>query len=203
MTTGTGSTDSAEAAQTTVGQFLQNVSDKAQALANDVLEFVEFLRDRAYKEMREEHLPIRAYLLRQAVPLDTPLVLGGETHRFDAKVMHAAGEEILEVTQAIPKNAHQVRHGLAAGAMTARLRDLERKIVTSFPGPVIDAINKKVAHGYSEPRTLLVAVLGDHTFEDDAIILGWLPAIRQQTTRGNFSAIHLVDIARSKLFQIH
>jgi hypothetical protein len=190
--------------ETTVRDFLSNFSDRANELANDVLECLEFLRQRGeHKTVREEYVPIRAYLLGTQVPDDTPLILGGERQRFDAKIMHASGEEILEVTQATPVDEHKVRLAIAGSGMTDELRALEREQLSSFPTPIIEAINRKVAHGYPEPRTLLVAVIGEHTFEDDAIIRGWLPAIRQQSRQGNFRAVYLVETARSKLFKIY
>jgi len=36
--------------------------------------------------MREEHIPIRAYILRKEIPADAILTLGGEAHDFDAKI---------------------------------------------------------------------------------------------------------------------
>jgi hypothetical protein len=157
--------------------------------------------------MREEHIPIRAYVLRKGVPLDAILELGGEAHDFDAKIItsneQGKQKEILEVVQALPKDEHIVRHSIVNGTMNLERRILENKQLQSFPQPIIDAINNKHAHAYADKRVLLVSITGEHTYEDDELIEQWIPKIREKTILGNFTEIFLVETARYKLYKIY
>ena len=69
-----------------------------------------------------------------------------------------------------------------------------------FPKVIIDAIKKKHAKRYTDKRTLIVAVDGDYTGQNDAIIEGWLETIRKETSLGAFKEILLVEVARLKVF---
>lgn len=193
----------------TVQEFLDQFSAESQRIANDIFEYIDFLKQkkRCHKSMREEHIPIRAYVRRRAVPVDAILELGGEAHDFDARIItkNARGthEEILEVVQALPKDEHIVRHMLVDGTMNKEPRELEMKQLQSFPQPIIDAINKKHQRAYADKRVLLVSVTGEHTYEDDELISQWIPQIRANTVLGNFAEIFLVETARYKLFKLH
>jgi len=96
-----------------------------------------------------------------------------------------------------------VRHALVDGKMNTDLRELEMRQLQSFPQPIIDAINKKHDRSYADKRILLVSVTGEHTFEDDELINRWISLIKENTVRGNFAEILLVETARYKLFKLH
>lgn len=193
----------------TIQEFLDQLSADAERIANDIFEYIDFLKHtkREHKSMREEYIPIRAYVRRKEIPTDAILELGGEAYDFDAKIIvrdaQGAREEVLEVVQALPKNEHIVRHALVKGAMNKELRELEMQQLRSFPQPIIDAINKKHKRAYADKRVLLVSVTGEHTYEDDALINEWIPYIKANTVLGNFAEIYLVETARYKLFKLH
>jgi len=193
----------------TVQEFLDQFSAKSERIVNDIFKYRDYLkqRTRGYKSMREEHIPIRAYIRRKEVPVDATLELGGEAHDFDAKIItkdeHGTHEEILEVIQALPRGEHIVRHALVNGTMTLDLREREMQQLQSFPQPIIDAINMKHEREYADKRILLVSVTGEHTYEDDELIGQWIPLIRENTVLGNFVEIFLVETARYKLFKLH
>lgn len=193
----------------TVQEFLDQFGAYSERLANDLQRFVDALkhRQRSDKAVREEHVPIRAYLRRKAVPLDGILKLGGEAHGFDAKVSYEVeGRRVectLEVVQALAEDAHKVRHAIADGRMNAEMRLEECRQIETFPQPIIDAIWTKHTKSYSDVRILLVAVAGEVTLEDDAVIERWLSEVRSKTVLGNFAEIYLVETARYLIFKIH
>jgi hypothetical protein len=197
------------ASSTSVQEFLDQFSATSERIANDLIEYLGFLKHskREYKSIREEHIPIRAYLLREGIPLDAIIELGGEAHPFDAKIRLAnVAEEdsiVLEVVQALPVNEHRVRHALVKGRMDEELRELEKEQLQSFPLPIIEAIRKKHSRSYADKRVLLVSVTGEHTGEDDKLIEEWIQVTRQNTSLGKFVAIFLVETARYKLFKLH
>ncbi len=193
----------------TVQEFLDQFGATAERIVNDPLRFADYLKHKhkSDKSMREEQTPIRAYIRRQAIPLNGIIELGGETHDFDAKLSYEAkGRTItctLEVVQALADGAHKVRLANAQGRLNEAMRIEERRQFESFPQPIIDAIRAKQEKFYSDTRILLVAVAGEVTLEDDGIIGNWLAAVRSRTVLGNFSEIYLVEIARYLIFRIH
>lgn len=157
--------------------------------------------------MREEHAPIRAYLRRKGIPLDGVIELGGEAQDFDAKLSFKIGEQhiecTLEIVQALAKGAHKIRLAIANGRMNPETWEEEIRQINTFPQPIINAIRAKQDKRYADTRVLLVSVLGEVTCENDAIIERWLREVRSKTVLGSFSEIYLVEIARSRIFQIH
>lgn len=87
--------------------------------------------------------------------------------------------------------------------MNAEMRLEECRQIETFPQPIIDAIRTKHTKSYSDVRILLVAVAGEVTLEDDAIIERWLSEVRSKTVLGNFAEIYLVETARYLIFKIH
>lgn len=194
----------------TVDEFLKQFSSESERIVNDIFEYIDYIKqkNRDYKSMREEHIPIRAYIRCKGVHGNAILELGGEAHDFDAKIISndrvARYEEILEVTQALPEKEHVIRHALTGnGITTLKMHDLAIKQIESFPKPIIDAINKKNKKRYADNRILLVSVAGEYTFENDKLINQWIPIIRKETTLGDFLEIFLVETARYKIFKIH
>jgi hypothetical protein len=193
----------------TVQDFLEQFSANSERIVNDPLRFVRFLRhkERGDKSKREEHIPIRAYLRRKPIPPDGVIELGGEAHDFDAKLSYEFDgrrvECTIEVVQALAKGAHKMRLAIADGQMNDEMGAEERRQFETFPQPVIDAIKAKQDKLYSDTRILLVAVVGEVTQEDDAIIERWLSELRSKTVLGAFSEIYLVETARYVIFKIH
>jgi hypothetical protein len=193
----------------TVQEFLDQFSEEAQAVVNDPLRFVDFLKHkhRGDKSTREERIPIRAYLRRKSVPPEGVIELGGEAHDFDAKVSYLnEGQTVectLEVVQALAAGAHKVRLAIADNRMNDAMRAEEWRQFETFPQPIIDAIKAKQDRFYSDTRVLLVSVAGEVTQEDDALIERWLGEVRANTVQGTFSEIYLVETARYLIFKIH
>ena len=193
----------------TVQEFLEKFSAESQRIVNDIFEYIDYTKQktRGYKSMREEHIPIRAYILRKAIPKKAILNLGGESHDFDAKIIWndetERYEEILEVIQALPEKEYVIRHALVDGIKTLEEYNISIKQIESFPQSIIDAINKKHKKIYADKRILLVSVAGEYTYEDDKLINQWIPIIRKKTILGNFLEIFLVETARYKIFKIH
>lgn len=192
-----------------VREFLDNFSEESQRIVDDVLEYADFLlhKGKKHKTMREEHIPIRAYLRRKDIPMDSDIELGGEAHDFDAIVTYgdsgAEKKEIIEIVQAMPTEEYLIRRALVHGEMNVEMRIKELNQFDSFPQPIIDAINKKHQKRYADKRILLVSVIGEHTFEDDVRVASWVPEIQRATELGNFSEIYLVETARYLIFKIH
>lgn len=192
-----------------VNDFFKICDNEAERIANDIFEYVDFIlhKNRKYKAMGEEYIPLRAYLKRKNIPLDAGIELGGEAHDFDAIITYKeSGEEriaIIEIVQALPVGEHLVRMAVAKGKMDEKMRLEEWKQLGSFPQPIIDAINKKHEKMYADKRTLLVSVIGEHTFEDNELINGWIADVQTKTELGNFSEIYLVETARSLIFKVH
>lgn len=193
----------------TVQEFLDQFSARSQLIVNNVLRFADFLKhkQRGEKSLREEHIPIRAYLRRKSIPLDGLIELGGEAYGFDAKVAYEVEGQVLECTlevvQALANGAHKIRFAIANGRMNDEMRAEEWRQIETFPQPIIDAIKAKQAKSYSDTRILLVVVSGEVTQEDNRIIEQWLSDVRSKTVLGNFSEIYLVEAARYLIFKIH
>ena len=155
-------------------------------------------KSRTDKFLREEHLPIRAVLLYKKIKRGSKIELGNETEPWDARV---SGTLILEVTQALPEKEHEIRQNLASGltkeAFLAHAADARQ-----FPAAIVSAIRKKVDKCYLDNRTLIVAVSGAYTREDDCIIESWLPTIRAECNSGNFAEVLLVERDRQKVFKV-
>ncbi|WP_157774941.1 hypothetical protein [Melittangium boletus] len=192
-----------------VKEFLDRFNEESQRIVSDIFEYSKFIlhKDRKYKTIREEHIPLRAYLVRKDISPDAEIELGGEAHDFDAMVTYgvagAEQKEIIEVVQAVPAGEHIVRQALIQGEMSVEMRIEESKQLNAFPWPIIDAIKKKHNKMYADKRVLLVSVTGEHTLEDDEIIESWIPDIQAATMLGNFSEIYLVETARYIIFKIH
>ncbi|EAQ81582.1 hypothetical protein DSM3645_28412 [Blastopirellula marina DSM 3645] len=67
---------------------------------------------------------------------------------------------------------------------------------------IVKVIEKKHGKNYADERTLVVVFDGDYSFEDDCIVHGWVEEIRQQSHRGTFKEVLLVELARRKVFPI-
>ncbi|WP_335915586.1 hypothetical protein [Shewanella algae] len=192
-----------------VKEFLENFSAQSQRIANDIFEYIDFLshKKRDYKNIREEQIPLLAYIKCKKIPHDADMELGGEAHDFDAKFIYSLGNvrvtQTVEIVQALPMGEHEVRLALVHGKMDVSMRLKEYEQLRSFPKPIIDAINKKHQKNYADKRVLLVSVIGEHTYEDDALIKSWIPEIRRNTFLGNFTEIFLAETARSVMFKIH
>ncbi|WP_282275492.1 hypothetical protein [Stenotrophomonas sp. PS02297] len=187
--------------------FLEKLSKGANLICNP-LSIADFTLEsnRHYKYWRTEWLGIKAYLSWLGYSDEDTIELGFEIDRLDARVRRENKPDILiEVTQALPKNAHLVRHAIVRHGRLPpdfRLRTLHQKGVDAFPDPIINAIADKHEKVYPIGTTLLVTVLGEYTGEDDAVINAWIEEVRLRIQIGKFSAIYLVEIARSRIFKI-
>lgn len=187
--------------------FLEKLSEGASLICNP-LSIADFIleSDRHYKYWRTEWLGIKAYLSWLGYSDEDTIELGFEIGRLDARVRRENKPDILiEVTQALPKNAHIVRHAIVRhGGLPPdfRLRTLHQKGVDAFPDPIISAVADKHEKVYPTGTTLLVTVLGEYTGEDDAVINAWIEDVRLRIQVGKFSAIYLIEIARSRIFKI-
>ena len=161
-----------------------------------------------YKNLREEYIAIKSYILYSKMNQDNKIILGKETEPWDAKINLENGHLIiLEVTQAIPKNEHMTRQSLSTRGhgyqgFSLKLRTIHQEGMDSFPKPIIDAIEKKHRKKYPEPRILLVVVLAEFAYNSQFVLDEWLLEVRKKTTLGNFKEIWLVIDAK-KLYRIH
>ncbi|SFU21014.1 hypothetical protein [Paraburkholderia aspalathi] len=192
-----------------VGDFLARFDENSQYLANEIQELPRYLRQetRDYKYLREEHIPIRAFIRRQQIAVDAQLQLGRETEPWDARIVTKDGTEIiLEVVQALPREAHHYRAAVVSNVWRLPLEDRTRhqRGIDEFPEPIMSAIRDKHKMNYPEVRVLLVSVMGEYSDEDDFVINEWLQEVREAPDlgRGQFSSIYLVEMARGRLFKV-
>jgi len=208
----------------TIGKFKELIQTEA-ANRMGLKAYVDYIKraSRNDKYLREEYPPILAVVRAQNLPDSDTIELGNETQPWDARVN---GIDVYEVIQALPEKEHEVRKAIvgdartmvdvhnpepgqpnklpATGAAAQMILLLEHaNDHLQFPNVIVDAINKKHKKGYADNRTLIVAVDGDYTGEDDGVIEEWLDRIRTETTLGNFKEIFLVEVARLKVFRIH
>ena len=207
----------------TVQEFREMIDAEA-AKRMDLAAFADYVKKkgRPDKYLKEEYLPMLAVIRHKGIPDTATIELGNEEEPWDARVN---GADLYEVIQALSENAHEIRKATAGEARTTLPIDdpaggkEKRRPVTGvtaqmvlhiqhasdhlqFPKVIIDAIKKKHEKRYTDDRRLIVAVDGDYTAEDDGVIEGWLTAIRQQTDRGTFKEVLLVDLARLKTFKM-
>jgi hypothetical protein len=207
----------------TVQEFREMIDGEA-AKRMDLAAFADYVKkkSRPDKYLKEEYLPMLAVIRYKGITDTATIELGDEKQPWDARVN---GTDLYEVIQALPENEHEIRKATAGEARTTLPIDVpaggkeKRKPVTpvtaqmvlhiqhagdhlQYLGVVIDAIKQKHEKRYTDDRTLVVAVDGDYTAEDDAVIERWLTAIRQQTDRGTFKEVLLIDVARLKAFKV-
>ena len=151
------------------------------------------------KRLREEYLPILAVLNAKGWADDLEIELGDDRQTWDASLSNG---QILEVVQALPKYEHEIRLEIALGNSSKEIHDKHAEDHDEFPEAIVRAIKSKVAKNYPEHRILIVAFDGDYSFEDDAVIEGWLPTIGDQTVLGNFGEVLLVERDRLKVFRL-
>ena len=191
----------------TVATFFEKLTKGANLICNP-LSIANFIleSERRYKYWRTEWLGIKAYLRWLGCSDEDTIELGFEVERWDARIRRQKKPDIvIEVTQALPAKAHRIRHAIVAqGGLPPNfeLRTFHQKCIDSFPDPIINAIADKHKRLYTKGTILLVTVLGEYTGEDDAVINAWIEDVRMRTHIGQFSAIHLVEIARSRVFTI-
>lgn len=191
-----------------VADFIHGMRANAQFLANNLFEITAFARHdrRDYKYMREECLPLLAYLKHFNIEMDATITVPKERGEWDGRIRRRDKEDlIIEVTQALPSEAHWFREAMTAGfrwKLSLEERTRHQKGIDEFPTPIIDAIARKHCKNYKDSRILLVSIMGEYTDEDDAIIDEWLKDVRRRTEIGAFSFIYLVELARYKLFKI-
>lgn len=191
----------------TIQEFCDTHRDNATFLANDVLEFVKFLRheDRGHKYTREEDLPLLAFIRHSRIEPEAELALGRESSRIDFQIFRTDGNILqIEVTQALPKNGHQYRHALVAHLTKLPLheRTLHQAGKDRFPDLIVEAITNKHKIKYPGSPILLVSVLGEYTDEDDYVIAQWIDWIKERSELRSFAQILLVELARKKVFTI-
>lgn len=160
-----------------------------------------------YKNLREEYIAIKSYLLHSKANQDNIIFLGKETKQWDAKINLSDEQLIIEVTQAIPKNEHMTRQSLSINGhgykgFSLKLRTLHQEGMDSFPEPIIDAIEKKHKKQYPESRILLVVVLFEFAYYSQLVLHEWLIEIRKKAILGNFKEIWLV-VDAEKLYRIY
>jgi hypothetical protein len=193
--------------QIPVAQFFQKLTHGSNLIAN-ALYIGDFIleSERHYKYWRTEWLGIEAFLNEMNWPGEDIIELGFGSDPWDAYIRSQDGRDVvIEVTQALPAEAHQIRHAIVAyGSLPAdiQLRTLHQKGVDAFPDPVVETINEKHRKTYPDGTILIATVLGEYTGEDSAVISAWIEDIRLRTHIGAFSAIYLVEIARSRVFKI-
>ncbi|MBY4805497.1 hypothetical protein K6W78_36560 [Burkholderia cepacia] len=191
-----------------VGDFLTRFDENSQRLANEILELPRYYRQetRDYKYLREEHIPIRAFIRRQQIAVDAQVQLGRETEPWDARIVTKDGTEIiLEVVQALPREAHYYRAAAASNMwLPLEERTRHQRAIDEFPEPIIRAIRDKHKMNYPEARVLLVSVMGEYSDEDDFVIREWLNEVQKASdlNRGQFGSVYLVEMARARLFKI-
>lgn len=166
--------------------------------------------ERSYKYYREEYLNLSAYLkttkISEFYEIET-IELGDEVKPWDAKLTYSDREEVIEITQAVPKYEHLVRQSLALTehgyrGLSLDLRSKNQYGIDSFPEPIIEAINKKHNKNYPERRVLIVGVLSEFAYENDDIIDSWLDYVQRKTDIGDFKSIYII-IDGKKVFKIH
>jgi len=179
-------------------------------------------KTRSDKYLREEYVPILAVLKHKCISDTETIELGDEKEEWDARVN---GVELYEIAQALPAEEHLMRKSVAGDSRTSmevgnlksgQLKKMEIVGVAAqialllkhandhqqFPRVIIDAIQKKHERAYADKRSLFVAVSGDYSFEDDAVVEGWISEIRKATTLGNFIEIAIVEVERQKVFSV-
>lgn len=183
----------------TVKEFKEHLEDMATTRV-DLSMFSRFLSHgtREDKQLREELLVVWAVIRHRNLSDDDAIVIGGEPEDFDALLK---GEKI-EIVQALPDHEHENRRAIANGTVTDELWLKHANDHLQFPSAIIKAIALKHAKHYADKRTLVVAVDGIYTGEEDSIIEGWLPKIRKGTHRGTFKQVLLVERARYKTFTV-
>ena len=184
----------------TIAQFRQQIMDMAQARMG-LKEYCAYLRHetREDKYLREEHLPILAVINCKGIPDTEQLELGNEKEPWDARI---GGKDIYEVVQALPKEEHQVRREIASGGQSPITYLMHVTDHLQFPGVIVDMIKKKHGKGYTDRRSLVIVFGGDYSGEDDEVIRRWVEHVREQTTRGSFKEILLVELDRRKVFPL-
>lgn len=187
--------------QMTVGEFKRRFGEFAREKAQDVLSFVDFLNHRGDKDKdcREEWVPIMAYLKHFHIPDSAEFVLGGKVKGWDACI---GGDLFIEVTMALPENAHEIRRAIAGNGLTLGIRVAHANDHLQIPDVAIRRIAEKNAKDYPPNTVLLVAVQGEDSFEDDGLIGEWITRIRRRADRGRFAKVFLVETARYKLFPV-
>ncbi|WP_172459681.1 hypothetical protein [Komagataeibacter rhaeticus] len=109
----------------------------------------------------------------------------------------------IEVSRAAPDDDHVYRRMLSDGGYRTIADQYFHAIsLQKVPDIIVERINKKLLKEYPKGTVLLISVSGDATYEDDDVVQGWLPKIRRSVKLGSFSAIYIVEEARSKLFKI-
>jgi hypothetical protein len=189
-----------------VGEFIDSLRQNSQYICNDIFEFQRYVLQerRDYKYLREEHIPILAFIEQSEIEADAELHLGRETEPWDAQIVRADGEVIvIEVTQALPHEAYRFREAVVANPKPPlEERTRHQRGIDEFPQPIIEAIDRKHEKNYPEARVLLVSVLGEYSDEDDFVIKEWVREIQDGSHRGGFADIYLVEMARGRLFKI-
>jgi len=193
-----------------IRNFIEYVNNVISQIYNNPLFHVSkfFLQTEVeYKNLREEYIAIKSYILHNKINQDNIIFLGKETKPWDAKINFKNESLIIEVTQAIHRNEHLTRQALATEmygykGFSLKLRTIHQEGMDSFPQPIIDAIEKKHKKQYPESRVLLVVVLAEFAYENEFVLNEWLLKIKKETTLGNFKEIWLV-VDAEKLYRIH
>ena len=152
------------------------------------------------KEIHEEWIAILALLRHLNISDDTSLCLGGKKERWDASV---GDSFFIEVSRAAPEDDHKFRQMMADGGFKTII-DMWRHALSQQKvcNIIIERIKAKLKKDYPEGTILLISISGDATNEDDDVVEGWLPRIRESVSLGGFSSIYIVEEARRKPFQI-
>jgi hypothetical protein len=183
----------------TVREFLQLMDDMA-ARRMDLRAYANFIKQKSREDkyLREEHLPLRAILIHKRIPHDDILELGNETEPWDARI---SGSLAIEVTQALPKNEHELRlHHPSRVALETYFKHADD--VLQFPQVIVTSIERKHRKRYTDRRILAIVVSGAYTMEDDDVIDSWIDTVRSSTSKGAFSQVLLVETDRQKVFPI-
>jgi hypothetical protein len=184
----------------TIDEFRQWITNKAQARLG-LVEYAAYLKQetREDKSLREEYLAILTVIDYKAMPGNQQIDLDNDSNRPDATI---GGENFFEVTQALPKKDHEIRHEVASGGADLVTYYRHSADHLQFPQAIINAIEKKHLMRYPESRSLIIVMGGDYSSEKDDIIDGWVQQIRNFTTRGTFREILLVELDRRKVFPL-
>jgi hypothetical protein len=184
----------------TIAQFRQQITDMAQARMSPEA-YCSYLRHatREDKYLREEHLPVLAVIDYKAIPDTERIELGNEKEPWDARI---GGCDLYEVVQALPKDEHQVRREIASGGQSPVTYLTHAADHLRFPGVIVEMVQQKHEKGYTDCRSLVIVFGGDYSGEDDEVIQSWIQQVREQTTRGTFKEILLVELDRRKVFPL-
>jgi hypothetical protein len=189
----------------TIKEFIREIEAEAQHIVSGgVRSLSQYYAQKKsktfdYKQFREELMTIYTYIKCNGFSEDESIIIGGEQAEWDALI---SDNIIIEVIQALPKDAHEVRIEISKNGMNLDTKLKHMNDTSQFPDVIIQAIEQKHNKNYADKRILLISVSGEYTGECDETIDKWLDEVEVQTQMKNFESIYLVETARCRLYSI-